>query len=197
MRGAKASFGKEERMDHGARNYGRFLAGDDGGLADIIRAYRDGLIFYLNGFVNDLHTAEDLAEDVFVKLAVKKPRFKAQSSFKTWLYAIGRNEALSARRRKTLTYVPLEDAPAQPSADEAPEALFFRDEKSRAVHRCLRRLKSEYHQVLWLYYFEALSAKEIARIMKKTDNGIDTLLYRARLALKRELEKEGFDSENL
>ena len=184
-------------MDNGASSYRRFLAGDDGGLADIIKAYRDGLIFYLNGFVNDLHAAEDLAEDVFVKLAVKKPRFREQSSFKTWLYAIGRNEALSALRRKTLVHVPLEEAPLPPAADEAPETLFFRDEKSRTVHRCIKRLKSEYHQVLWLYYFEALSAGEIARIMKKTEHGIGTLLYRARLALKRELEKEGFDDENL
>ena len=70
-------------MDNGASSYRRFLAGDDEGLADIIRTYRDGLIFYLNGFVNDIHTAEDLAEDVLVKLAVKKPAFREKSSFKT------------------------------------------------------------------------------------------------------------------
>ncbi len=184
-------------MDKGAGSYLRYLAGDDEGLADLIREYRDGLIFYLNGFVNDLHAAEDLAEEVFIRLAVKKPRFKERSSFKTWLYAIGRNEAYSAIRRKKAVYVPLEELPELPDVYGCPDLSFFAEERNRALHRCLGRLKSEYHQVLWLYYFESLSAKEIAAVMDRSVHSVDTLLYRARLAAKRELEKEGFDHENL
>ena len=184
-------------MDNGASSYRRFLAGDDNGLADIIRAYRDGLIFYLNGFVNNIHTAEDLAEDVFIKIAVKKPRFNERSSFKTWLYAIGRNEAYGAMRREKISYVPMDELPELSSVYEAPELRYFGEERARALHRCLGKLKSEYHQVLWLYYFEELSAKEIAAIMKKSVSNIDTLLYRARLAVKHELEMEGFSNENV
>ena len=112
-------------MDNGASSYRRFLAGDDNGLADIIRAYRDGLIFYLNGFVNNIHTAEDLAEDVFIKIAVKKPRFNERSSFKTWLYAIGRNEAYGAMRREKISYVPMDELPELSSVYEAPELRYF------------------------------------------------------------------------
>ena len=184
-------------MDNGAGSYRRFLAGDDDGLADIIRAYRDGLIFYLNGFVNDIHAAEDLAEDVFIRLAVKKPRFREKSSFKTWLYAIGRNEAYDALRRRKAVYVPLDEIPELSAVYGSPELRFFGEEKKRALHRCLGRLKSEYHQVLWLYYFEDLPAKEIAAVMKKSVHNVETLLYRARLAVRRELEMEGFDDENL
>lgn len=50
-------------MDNGAENYRRFLRGDEEGIAEIVRAYKDGLIFYLNGYVNDISLAEDLAED--------------------------------------------------------------------------------------------------------------------------------------
>ncbi len=184
-------------MDNGASSYRRFLAGDDDGLADIIMEYRDGLIFYLNGFVNDIHTAEDLAENVFIWLAVKKPLFRERSSFKTWLYAIGRNEARSALRRKKLVYVPLEEVPELAEAYEATEPWFFWEEEYRALHRCLARLKSEYHQALWLYYFEDLSAKEIAAVMKKSVKSVNTLLYRARRAVRHELEMEGFNDENL
>lgn len=184
-------------MDNGASSYRRFLAGDDNGLADIIRAYRDGLIFYLNGFVNDIHSAEDLAEDVFIKIAVKKPAFREKSSFKTWLYAIGRNEAYQYMRRRKLVYVPLDALPESADVYEAPELRFFAEEKDRALHRCLGRLKSEYHQALWLYYFEGLPVKDVAAIMKKSVHSVDTLLYRARLAVKRELELEGFTDENL
>ena len=184
-------------MDNGASSYRRYLGGDDDGLADLIRTYRDGLIFYLNGFMNDIGRAEELAEDVFIKIAVKKPHFKGKSSFKTWLYAIGRNEAISALRRNKLVYLPLDEAQAATAADGLPELRFFEKERKRALHRCLGRLKSEYHQALWLYYFEDLSVKEIASVMKRSAGSVDTLLYRARIALKRELRKEGIDDENL
>lgn len=42
------------RIDNGAENYRRFLRGDEEGIAEIVRAYKDGLIFYLNGYVNDI-----------------------------------------------------------------------------------------------------------------------------------------------
>ena len=86
-------------MDNGASSYRRFLDGDDSGLAELVRDYKDGLILYLNGFVQNMHTAEELMEDTFFKLMVKKPRFREKYTFKTWLYTIGRNIALDHLRR--------------------------------------------------------------------------------------------------
>ena len=62
---------------------------------------------------------------------------------------------------------------------------------------CLAGLKSEYHQVLWLYYFDELPAKEIAVVMKKSVHNVETLLYRARKAARSALEAEGLNDENL
>ena len=185
-------------MDRGSEAYRRFREeGDEEGLAEIIRLYREGLIFYLAGILGDLSAAEEAAEDVFVRLGTKKPRDRGKSSFKTWLYAIGRNEARSAIRRKRAVLVPPEEIPELTDVYDSPELTCFAEEKNRALHRCLGRLKSEYHQVLWLYYFETLSAKEIAAVMDRSVHSVETLLYRARLAAKRELEKEGFDHEDL
>ena len=47
-------------MDNGACSYRRFLDGDDCGIAEIVKAYKDGLILYLNGYVKNIHIAEDL-----------------------------------------------------------------------------------------------------------------------------------------
>ena len=55
-------------MDNGACSYRRFLDGDENGVVDIIRDYKDGLMLYLNGFVQNIHVAEDLTEDTFVKI---------------------------------------------------------------------------------------------------------------------------------
>ena len=62
-------------MDNGASSYRRFRDdGDESGLVEIIRDYKDGLILYLNSFVGNIHTAEELAEDTFVLLGIKKRR---------------------------------------------------------------------------------------------------------------------------
>ena len=63
------------------------------------------------------------------------------------------------------------------------------------VHQALRRLKSEYRQVLFLTYFEGFTNAESAAIMKKTEKQIRDLLYHARKALKSELERSGFAYE--
>lgn len=63
-RGKKNLSERSKSMDNGASSYRRFRdEGDESGLAEIIRDYRDGLIFYLNGFVNNIQVAEELAED--------------------------------------------------------------------------------------------------------------------------------------
>ena len=55
-------------MDNGARNYRRFLEGYDNGIVEIVEEYKDPLILYLNSYVKNIYTAEELAEDTFFKL---------------------------------------------------------------------------------------------------------------------------------
>ena len=81
-------------MDNGASSYRRFLDGDDKGIAEIVGDYKDGLILYLNGYVNNILIAENLTEDTFFRLITRKPRYSGKSTFKSWLYAIGRNVAV-------------------------------------------------------------------------------------------------------
>ena len=181
-------------MERGTQSYERFLAGDESGLAEIIQDYSDGLILYLNSFVNQISTAELLAEDTFVRLAVKKPRDRGKGSFRTWLYAIGRNIAIDhLRRQNRHKTVSLEDAAQWQDEQQAIEAAYIREESRIRVHRAMEALKPEYRQVLWLVYFEGFSCREAAGVMGKSVHAAETLAYRARLALKALLEQEGFD----
>ena len=185
-------------MPNGESSYRRFLTGDDNGIVEIVRDYKDGLILYLNNFVRNLTVAEELCEDAFVKLAVRKPSFRENSSFKTFLYTIGRNTALDYLRKNHGKIIAIEDLPETIDNDrESLEQSYIREERKIAVHRAMSGLKPEYRQVLWLTYFEELSNKETAAVMKKLVNNIETLVYRARIALKKALEKEGFEYEEL
>ena len=186
-------------MDNGASSYRRFREdGDESGLVEIIRDYKDGLIFYLNSLVGNIHIAEELAEDTFVLLGIKKPKDKGKGSFKTWLYTIGRNVAIDYLRRKSkLTNVSIEDCGELVSEEQSLELTYIKEESKITVHRILAKLKPEYRQVLWLIYFENFSNKQVAAVMKKNVHSIETLVYRARKALKSQLELEGFVYEEL
>ena len=179
-------------MDRGASSYRRFLDGDDSGFVTIINEYMDGLRFYLNSIVGNIYVAEDLTEDTFVKIVTKKPRFSGKSSFKTWLYAIGRNIAFDYLKKSKFSAIPIDEIPDISDDEAILEKEYIHKEEKILVHRALKRLKPEYHQVLWLIYFENFTNKETARIMKKSVHNVETLVYRARRALRNELEKEGF-----
>ena len=165
---------------------------------EIIKEYRDGLVFYLNSIVGNIHTAEELAEDTFVLLGTKKPKDKGKGSFKTWLYTIGRNIALNDLKRKArTTQISVDDCPEIISEEDDLEKTYIREEQKIIVHRALRKLKPEYRQILWLIYFEDFSNKEAAAVMKKSVHNVETLVYRARKSLKSQLEMEGFVYEKL
>lgn len=173
-------------MDNGANSYRRFLDGDNGGFTELVKEYKDGLMMYINSFVNNIYTAEELCEDTFVKLGFKKPKYNGKASFKTWLYAIGRNVAIDYLRKNAKhREISTEDCILSDEADI--EKSYIQSEEKIALHTAMRKLKAEYRQALWLVYFEGFSNKEAAVIMKKSVHGVETLLYRARLALKAEL----------
>lgn len=185
-------------MDNGASSYRRFLDGDDNAFVDIIKEYKDGLTLYLWGVIGNPITAEDLMEDAFVKLVTKKPRFSGKSTFKTWLYSIGRNIAYDFLRKNPKGMeISTEELLEIQSSGELLEKAYIKKEEKIQLHKAMETLPPQYKQVLWLTYFEELSCKETAHIMHKSVHSIETMLYRARLCLKEKLEKEGFVYEGL
>ena len=177
-------------MDNGEIYYRRFLDGDNDAFACLIDEYYDGLALYLNTYFRDLGKAEEASEDVFVKLVTKKPRFRSRSSFKTWLYAIGRNISLDRlRKASSKTEIQIDEAFEIPSDIEV-ETEYLKTERNIALHKAMKELPPEYRQSLWLMYFEDLSVKEISEIMKKSVSSVEHLLRRAREALKSKFEKE-------
>ena len=185
-------------MDNGASSYRRFREeADQSGLAEIIREYRDGLIFYLNSIVGNIHTAEELAEDTFVLLGTKKPRDKGKGSFKTWLYTIGRNIAINyLKKRSKRKEISIDDCIELKSQTDL-EENYIKEERKITLHNAMQGLKPEYRQILWLVYFEGFSLKQAASVMKKSVHNTETLVYRARNSLKSRLETEGFSFEEL
>ena len=184
-------------MDNGANSYRRFLEGDTNAIIDIIADYREGLVLFINSIVKDFCTAEEIAEDTFVKICADKPDFSGKCSFKTWLFTIGKNAAINSMKKKSRhSEVPIDDFYSIADKEDI-EQNYIRDEDKRHLLRALEKLNDDYRQVLYLVYFENFSNTETAKIMKKSERQIRNLLYRSKESLRNILEKEGFRYEGI
>ena len=179
-------------MDNGASSYRRFLDGDEDAFDEIMRELFYGLVFFIDGYVHDVHTAEDIAIDVFSELVVHRHRYNFKVSLKTYLYMLGRSRALDAlRRRKSRDDTLLEDALSIPDLGQSPEDAVLTDERKRAVHSALAGLDEDMRRAVHLVYFEEMSYEDAARVMRKKKKQIDNLLYRAKRELRIILGKDG------
>lgn len=176
-------------MSDDERLYFQFIEGDIDALEKLVVTYRNHLVIFINSYVNDLNDAEDLAEDVFVQLIVKKPSFKRKSDFKTWLFSIARHLSLNFLKKRSKSICCDVTELQSSSIENSPDELFMMNEEKKYLHQKLRSIKIEYRQVIILSYFEEFSNSEIAFIMKKTKRQIENLLYRAKISLKNELIK--------
>lgn len=185
-------------MDNGASSYHRYLKGDDNGIVEIVRDYKDGLILYLDKYVSNIYVAEELAEDTFFKIMIKKPRFTRKYTFKAWLYTIGRNIAIDyIRKNSKIASISPIDMEQIISQHNSLEQSYIKEEEKIFVHKALSQIKQDYRQALYLIYFEDFTNAQVAQVMKKSKHQVETLVYRAKNALKKELEKEGFSYERL
>ena len=183
-------------MENDAGRYRRFLDGDDNGLREIMDIHYNALTLYISGIVHDLSETEEIVQDTFVRIAVKKPKFNEKSSFRTWLFAIARNAAYNylKRHRGRLSDQPIDECILLSDGTDV-EREYLRTEQRIALHRAMRKLSPDYFQVLYLMYFEELDTAEIAAVMHKTKRQVGDLLYRAKHSLKTILERAGFDYE--
>lgn len=179
-------------MGNDDERYRRFLDGDDNGLVEIIDEYHEGMSLYLNSIVNNMTMAEDIMQETFVKLAIKKPAFKGKCSFKTWLFTIARNCAVDhLRKEKKFSDLSLDENTQIPFVTDT-EKEFLKEEQKVELYKAMKHLRPDYYQVLYLMYFEELDTSDIAKIMHKAKRQVSDLIFRARKSLRTELERKGF-----
>ena len=176
--------------------YSRFLKErNENDLRTLLERHRESLILFLLGYVRNAEDAEELMMDAFAVAASGTAFFSGRSSFKTWLFAIGRNKARSFLRKKRGIFISLKEVPgveAELQTTETPEEALIRDEEHRHLYEAMETLPDEYRQVLYLLYFEDMRTEEVCAVMKKNKKQIYNLTERGRKALKEALEQKGF-----
>jgi RNA polymerase sigma-70 factor (ECF subfamily) len=147
----------------------------------LLPAYRRRVLGLAYGILRDRAAAEDLAQEVFVKLWQALPRYDGRAQLSTWIYAITRNAAVSAlrARRRELSLAD-EAVAAEVEGVAAPDAAAAEDP---ALRRAIDRLPEKQRQAITLYYMDERSVEEVADMMGIPANTVKTHLHRARASL--------------
>lgn len=182
-------------MESGAELYNQYLRGDDEALEQLVIGYGDSLIGYAYCFLHDFAEAEDVMEDTFVTLIVKRKRFEARSPFEAYLFRIARNKCID-RLRKIKRETRLQDGITYSDHSSVEEDVLkvVRDEK---VYKAILSLTQDYRTVLYLTYYQGFAVDEIRAALGKNKKQVYNLLSRAKSALKEILIKEGIGYEDI
>lgn len=150
---------------------------------------RDAVYGYLVYMTKDTALAEDLSQEVFLRMFLHLDKFREEASVRTWALRIARNVFLSyAKRKRPILLEEQEWEPAVDPRENLPEEEVLRKEQAECVRRCLMCLAEQDRTVLLLRDFEELSYDEIARIMNLTIEVVKSRIYRARQRFRKVYE---------
>ena len=163
-----------------------FQQGDEAAFRTLFERHARAMVAFCHHFVRDQGRAEELAQDVFVKLYRAAGRYRQTARFKTFLYRIASNHCLNelrrgeyaARRAETPEEGPA-DPDALPSGGASPEDEARGAALQRAVGGLLDRLPEKQRAALVLCRFEGLSYEEIADVLETTVPAVKSLVHRA------------------
>jgi RNA polymerase sigma-70 factor (ECF subfamily) len=150
----------------------------DQALQLVVPAFKRKVFALAFSFTRNRDEAEDLTQEVFVKVWKALPTFDGRASLSTWIYAITRNTSLSALRARRET-CDVEEAVA--SADNEGEV------ERMLLQRLVDRLPDKQRQVVTLFYMQDHSHEEIAQMLDMPVGTVKTLLHRARERLRSEV----------
>ena len=146
---------------------------------EIVENYSDMIFRIAYQYLFNKYDAEDIVQEVFVKLLTKRVIFKDEEHIKSWLIRVTINQCLDYKKSLTKkSTVPIENM----------EIPF--EQKEGEILEELQLLKEDERNILYLYYYEGYKIKEIAKILKQKQNTINSKLTRARKKLKEIMEVE-------
>jgi RNA polymerase sigma-70 factor (ECF subfamily) len=163
----------------------RAQQGDREGIHFLYTRYAPDVLRYVRSFVHDHHEAEDITQNIFIKLISVIVKYEAREvPFTAWILRVARNAALDHMRARIA--LPTEDIHLRD--DERGQ---LGRERGNDLREALESLPGEQREVLVLRHIVGLSPVEIADLLGKTESSIHGLHHRGRLSLKTALQDRG------
>jgi RNA polymerase sigma-70 factor, ECF subfamily len=166
-------------------------AGDEASFELLLRRYRTPLVSYLARMVGDSASAEDLAQEVFLRIYRARADYEPNAKFTTWIFRIATNLALNARRdgRYRQAEVSIQEESYSEDGDrrvlEIPdrqpgaEQLLMARDRSAFIRRAVDELPEKQRAAVLLHKYEDMGYDQIARILNCSEAALKSLLFRA------------------
>ncbi len=161
----------------------RIAGGNQLAMQTLFVRHRVALYRWLLRLVGDEALAEDLLSDVFLDVWRQAAKFEARSSVSTWLLAIARYKALSARRRRIDAELDEEVPVIIADPADNPELVLQKKNQTELVRHSLARLSPEHGEVIDLVYYHGKSVREVAEIVGVAAATVKTRMFYARKKL--------------
>lgn len=183
----------------------RVSAGDDTAFNYLVEKYHRPIIHFMYRMVHNQAVAEELAQEVFLRVYRSRETYRAEARFSTWLYRIatnlGVNHARDTRHERNahMVYLDEQDAetgttPDVADARSSAEEDLVRDERLRAIRTHVMALPERQRSAVLMHKYQGLDYKQIGEVLKLSESATKSLLFRAYQTLRERLK--GFVEEN-
>lgn len=163
-----------------------FQRGDESAFDALFERHHDRVLNTAYRFLGDANLAQDIAQEVFVRVYTRGKDYHPRAAFTTWLYRITANACFDeARKRKRVRHTAPDELPetmADPSSP--PEALAEKVELTREVRRAIASLPDNQRLAVVLQRYEGLTYPQIAEVLKTSIPAVESLLFRAKNTLR-------------
>jgi len=174
-----------------------YLRGDEKSLELLIKRYLKSIYSFVYQYASNPQDAQDITQEVFIKIWRSSRRFNQKKSFKTWIFSIAKNTTIDFfRKKKAIPFSVFENAEGNNAVidmlvDTAPipDKLFEQASITRMLNSAMNKLSLKYRMVLSLHYNDHFTFREIAEILSESINTVKTH-HRRGIAILRRFLKE-------
>jgi RNA polymerase sigma-70 factor (ECF subfamily) len=175
----------------------RVKEGDEASFAELLERYRAPVIHFIYRMVQIQHVAEELAQDVFLRVFRARKRYEPNAKFTTWLFRIATHIALNAIRdgRSERALGSLDNEGAQsfelPDRRSTAEQALIEDARLMEIRRAVEALPAKQRAAVLMHKYHEMDYAQIAKVLGCSESAVKSLLFRAYETLRRKLAHFG------
>ncbi len=172
----------------------RVANGDRHAFTTLVQVHQNSILNFIWRLMGDKTRAEDLSQDVFLRVWKSAPKYEKRAKFSTWIYRIATNLCLNKMRtlkikNMFLTPLPLKRQPQINTDSTTPESQLLKAEQTRRIFDILNTLPSAQRIAVTLKFYQGLSYAEISQILDRSIPAVDALLVRAKKNIQKKIRK--------
>jgi len=193
-------FGQVSEATNDAEVMLRVKAGDDGAFEYLVQKYRRPMVSFMYRMAHNAAVAEDLAQEVFLRVYRSRANYEPSAKFSTWLYRIATNLAVNyardTRHERPENTVSIDEPDEEtgltvdvPDSSLSAEERIMRRERMTAIRQRVQALPERQRMAVLMHKYQQMDYRQIAEVLKLSESATKSLLFRAYETLRVQLKE--------